>query len=368
MKKSNDLKYLFITRTLRGGGAERFVATFAGFMAEQGYDVHILTYEISDQDYPVSEKVKIHVMPYVEDSIRGKFLRILRMKQALSAIDPDVLIPFIETVVTCTYIVNLLLRKKFVYTVRNSPWHAAGGRSSEMMRKRIAGTVDAIMLQNEEQRDFFPGSYHNRIYIVPNPVARKFAASRKEVYAPDLTRISAIGRLHTQKNFPLLISAAEALRRQNQNFCLQIFGEGDEKDSLEGIIAQKQLSDVCSLMGRTSDVEGVLKNTDLFVLSSDYEGMPNALIEALAMGVPCISSDCRTGPRSLIKEGKTGLLFRTGDLASLTEKMSWALQHPAEMNQMGKAAREDVLNTYRIERTLSSFLEMIEGMYHKEHV
>mgnify|MGYP003293522033 CR=1 FL=1 len=136
--------------------------------------------------------------------------------------------------------------------------------------------------------------------------------------------------------------------------------------AVEALIAQEGLSEVCYLMGRTSNVEAVLKETDLYVMSSDYEGMPNALIEALAMGVPCISSDCRTGPKSLIQEGKTGLLFQTGNLDSLTEKMSWALQHPAEMNQMGRAAREDVLNTYKIEKTLSSFLTMIGGIYSKE--
>lgn len=359
MKKSKDLKYLFITRTLTGGGAERFVATFASFMADQGYDVHILTYEISEKEYPLSSNVKRHVMPYVEDSVRGKFLRMFRMLQALTKINPDVLIPFIDSVVYCTYLVNLLLGKKFVFTVRNSPWRVADSRFPKM----IAKTADAIMLQNLEQEEFFPESYHDRIYIVPNPVAGKFQFCQKEQYAEHLTKICAVGRLHPQKNFPLLISAAKEIRSEYPDICLQIYGEGEARKTLEDLIAQWNLSDVCKLMGRTSKVEDVLKETDLFVLSSDYEGMPNALIEALATGVPCVSSDCRTGPKSLINDGQTGLLFKTGDLDDLKEKMTWALQHPAEMNQMGKKARENVMNTYKIENTLSSFIKMIDGMY-----
>lgn len=366
MKKTDELKYLFITRTLTGGGAERFISTFASFLAEQGYDIHILTYEISDKDYPMSDKVKIHVMPPAESGIAGKFLRIYRMQQELKKLDADVLIPFIDTVVVCTYLANLTVKKKFVYTVRNSPWHDEVTRITKFMLGTIARTADAIMLQNREQEDYFPASYRNRIYIVPNPVAEKFRMCRKEKYAGKLTKLTSIGRLDNQKNFPLMISAVKNVATENPDIRLNIFGEGEKKEALEVLIGQQSPSGVCCLMGRTADVEGVLSETDLFVMSSDYEGMPNALIEALAMGVPCISSDCRTGPKSLIKEGQTGLLFETGSVKSLEEKLSWALQHPEEMNRMGKAAREDVLETYKIEKTMSSFLEMAEGMC-KEH-
>ena len=366
MRDSKSLKYLFITRTLTGGGAERFVATFASFLAEQGYDIHILTYEVSEKDYPLSEKVTLHVMPFVEDNMQGKFLRILRMKQSLTKINADVLIPFIETVVVCTYLVNLLLRKKFVFTVRNSPWHAGGGRLSKLLRDWMARTADAIMLQNREQEAYFPESYHDRIWIVPNPVAEKFASCKKEAYSREITKICAVGRLHSQKNFPLLMSAVKANLDQHPNIRLEIYGEGEQRGELEDFITRENLSDTCSLMGRTSHVEAVLKETDLFVMSSDYEGMPNALIEAMAMGVPCISSDCRTGPQSLLTDGRTGLLFQTGNVGDLTEKLGWALAHPGQMNAMGKAAREDVLETYQIEKTMSSFMKMAEGIFSED--
>lgn len=363
MKSAKDLRYLFIARILYGGGAERFVTTFASYMAEQGYDVHILAYDVTEKDYPLSDKVKLHVMKHVEDNLPGKFLRMSRMIQEQAKIQADVLIPFLGSVEYCAYLANLLMGKKFVFTLRNSPWKVGGGRFFRLTAKK----ADAIMLQNREQQEYFPESYDDRIYIVPNPVQEKFRFCGKEQYAEKLTRICAVGRLHPQKNFPLLLSAMKTIRSVHPNVVLEIYGEGDEGPKLEELITRWELGDVCRLMGRTRNVEAVLKEADLFVMSSDYEGMPNALIEALAIGVPCISSDCRTGPRSLIREGQTGLLFETGNLDSLTEKLTWALQHPAEMNRMGKTAREETLDTYSIENTLSSFMRMIEGICGSTH-
>ena len=285
------------------------------------------------------------------------------MIRELAKIKADVLIPFIETVVSCTWLANLLLRKKFVFTVRNSPWQVANGRLTQMIAKH----ADAIMLQNAEQQEFYPESYRERIWIVPNPVQEKFRFCKKEQYAEKMTRICAVGRLHSQKNYPLLLSAMKAVHSVYPQVVLEIYGEGEERKTLEDLIARWELGDVCKLMGRTQNVEAVLQESDLFVMSSDYEGMPNALIEAMAMGLPCISSNCRTGPRGLIQDGKTGLLFQTGDPDALTEKLLWALQHPAEMNQMGKTAREDVLDTYRIGNTMSSFMKMIEGIWGNAH-
>ena len=175
----------------------------------------------------------------------------------------------------------------------------------------------------------------------------------------------AVGRIVPQKNYPMMIRAFAQLAATNPDIQLDVYGEGEDPcyvKTIQTLISDLGLENRVFLCGRSERIHDEYREHDLFLMASDCEGMPNALIEALAMGVPCISSDCRTGPKSLVKEGQTGLLFKTGNQDSLVEKLTWALQHPDLMNRMGKAAREDVLDTYRIEKTMSSFLEMMDGI------
>ena len=312
MKDLKSSRYLFISRTLRGGGAERFVSTFSSHLAECGYDIHVLVYEEYCDDYYLSEKVKKHVLPYEPLSIKGKVLRIRDMKQKLKSISPDYIIPFVDTVVICSYIANLFARKKFIYTVRVSPWHERLNKTrfSNGMRKLIAYTADAIMLQTKEQGEFYPNKYVRREYIVPNPIPNKYETLKKEIYAKEIVSIIMVGRLEKQKNYDLFIRALYNVRNK-ERLRVRIYGEGSEKEKLNDLIRNLKLEEQCILCGRVDNVDEVLIESDLYVLSSDFEGMPNALMEAMAIGLPCIASDCRTGPKDLISHHKTGLLFKS---------------------------------------------------------
>lgn len=107
---------------------------------------------------------------------------------------------------------------------------------------------------------------------------------------------------------------------------LDIFGEGNQKKYLEGLVDEYGLANHVFLRGRSQSIEKQLQVADMFVMTSDYEGMPNALMEAMAFGVPCISSDCKTGPRSLIKSFENGLLFQTNNVEDLRIKWNGPLQ------------------------------------------
>lgn len=361
MKKNSNLRYLFITRTLRGGGAERFITTFASYMADNGYDVHVITYEKTEDDYEMSRNIKIHMMPTKQGNFYSKIFRIVDMNKLIKKIAPNIVIPFIDTVVVCTWFASIFMNVKLIYTVRVSPWHEGGSFFSKFMRKIIARTADAIMLQTQEQSEYFTKVFSNKIYTVPNPISEKFINNCKKEYRNNIEKIVMIGRLEKQKNIKIALYAIKQLS-MNKKVKLEVYGEGILKDELEHTICEMGLSECCQLMGRTNKVESVLENADLYIMTSDYEGMPNSLMEAMAMGVPIISSDCKTGPRDLIEDGVTGYLFKTADVNSLLEKLTIAIGDPERTNRIGVAGRKFILNQYRIENSLYTFQQMISGI------
>ena len=343
-------KILFISRTLRGGGAERFISTFCSYLAEEGWDISILLYERSQDEYSISPKIKLFLLPERSVSIFNKFRRIIDMYNHLRMINPDVIIPFVDTVVICSFLSNIILRKKFVYTVRVSPWHESltSSKIANFFRKYVAMYSDAIMLQNMEQCEFFSSNYSKKVYIVPNPIPEIYKKIKKDIYNNSYKSIVMTGRLDKQKNIQLMIKALKEISGKYKSVKLFIYGDGVEKSCLEKLISFYHLEKSCYLMGRCNNIPEMLVNADLYILTSEYEGMPNALMEAMAVGLPCISSNCKTGPSELIKHKYSGLLFENNNLTDLIDKLEWALSHEKDMNNCGCNARETIISNYSI--------------------
>lgn len=357
MNKSN--KYLFVIRSLTGGGAERVVSVLSSYMANDGYDVSIIAYDKSENDYEISTKVKIYYMPSDRKGLHGKIQRIFDMRRLIQEAAPDVIIPFVGTVLFVSYLASRYANIPFIRTVRISPWMEANSWIEKKLLEIMDQKAAAIMIQNSEQRDYFPQKYQNKIFEVPNPVAEDFLQIEKSTYHKEIKRIVTAGRLTKQKNHALLIQAVAVLAKDNPNIRLEIYGTGKERSNLVELIRKLKMENHCFLMGRSSDLASIYTESDLFVMCSDFEGMPNALMEAMATGLPCLSSDCMTGPRSLIEDKKTGLLFRTGDLDSLIVQLKWAVTHSALLKEIGEAGKNEMKTKYTCSTIYANMLSML---------
>ena len=175
------------------------------------------------------------------------------------------------------------------------------------------------------------------VMVIPNPLAFKteiFPILKERAKG----RIISVGRLHPQKRFDRLISAFSLLAEKYPAWYIDIFGTGDEKNNLDNQIKQLGLSNRVFLNNPTSDIQREYANSQMFVLSSDLEGFGMVIVEAMACGIPVVSTDCPFGPSEIIEDGKTGLLARM-DTKNLADKMEWMITHDEERIEMGKNAR-----------------------------
>lgn len=215
---------------------------------------------------------------------------------------------------------------------------------------------DGFVFQTKEAKMYFSKSIQKRSAVIPNPV---FVDEKyiKKNYSGKINYIVSVGRLEKQKNYKMLIDAFAEIVSDIDNCRLTIYGEGSIRGELERYINEKGLIDKVLLPGRINNIHEKLMESDLFVLSSDYEGMSNALMEAMAIGLPCISTDCPIGGSAeLIENHKNGLLVPVGD----KDKLKEAIRHLVSNNNLASEMGENA-KFIRKSNSLQQISDMWEG-------
>lgn len=357
-------KIMFVTLSLSGGGAERVVSILSSSLAEMGHEVSVVLYGRKPSEYPVSNLVNISVIDDFSSSGRIKrlFGKIKWIRKFIKKEKPDFIFAFLAQPTVDTYFASLFLKSKFVSTVRNNPKLYPKQKALRALCNFVTKKADVIMLQTEQQKDFFGEREQKKIITVHNPVKTEVLNSNYE-YRDEVNTIATFGRLNAQKNHKLLISAFSRCCAEKDNLVLKIFGEGEEKENLLHLIGKLGLKEKVFLMGRTENVIEELQKTDIFVLSSDYEGSPNALIEAMGMGIPCVSTDCPTGPADLIRNSENGFLVPCGDEKRMTDSILNLVNDCNLRKEAGINARNTICTSYSTEAVVKSLTEQLSGEY-----
>lgn len=319
-------KVLMYIDMMQHGGAQRVMANLANHFAANGVHVVLINdfkLKEGETEYPLDDKIKRY---YLQKNIEGNkiynnIIRISRIRKIITKEKPEIILSFLGRPNIRMLIATLGMKTKKIVSVRNDPNKEYGSSS---LRRTIAGVLfknaDYIVFQTQEAMSYFPTSVQAKGVIILNPVGEQFYNIQR---SEDVKNIISIGRLEPQKNNALLINAFSKITKKFPDENLVFYGEGSLKDSLKLLSDRLGISDKVIFAGDTDDVPDKLAKCKIFVLSSDYEGLPNALMEALAAGVPCISTDCPCGgPKELINEGVNGFLVPVGDI----NKMSIALE------------------------------------------
>lgn len=312
---------IFIS-ALSGGGAERVACNLANYLASQKHDVDILTMGEAIPAEPLLNEIR--EIPLIKDKERGSsavdFLkRILRLRSYMKKENTDVYVVFLPRLTMLMSSFSNLTKAPIIMSERADPKvysekvKKALGKASAKVDGAVFQTIDA----QEWYKPHLKGTAHK---VIPNAINPSFI---REPYEGEREKvIVGAGRLNEQKNFPLLISAFARIADKFPEYKLVIYGKGSLLESLKDLAKEKGVENRVEFPGFVSNMPETLERASMFVLSSDYEGMPNALMEAMAVGVPSVSTDCGGGgARFLIQDGENGLLVPQKDEEKMAEAM-----------------------------------------------
>jgi glycosyltransferase involved in cell wall biosynthesis len=335
-------KIVFHLNCLERGGAERVVANLSGQFAEHGYEVYIATEWQGEDEYKIDDRVKrVHVgltKSQEKKNRISKFIcRITNLRKFLKQTKPDIVVAFAKKANYRALTATIGTELPVVISIRINPIGWYDDLSDKVQIPILFRRISGCVFQTPEQKAFFPKYVQDKSKIILNPINPAFIGNP----IPDKREKAVVhsGRLVDFKNQLMLISAFEKVHIKHPDYVLKIYGpdaHDGTKEKLEALIANNNAKDYVFLMGGSDHLEKDMINGAVAAFSSDYEGMPNAMLEAMALGLPVVATDCPPGgPRMVIENEVNGLLVPVGDADAMAEAINRLIENPEYASELG---------------------------------
>lgn len=348
---------------LVGGGAERVVCNLANHLSKK-HDVTIVTMVETTAEHNLNDKVKNHILLKQCEKggkVHNSVLRYKRLREYIREHNFDLFIVMLPLAIFFLLHFRKQINAPIIASERSDP--KSYGFFKRWLLSKKAKQVEGWVFQTEDAYDWYK-KYMRKAEgkVIPNAINPAFIG--KAYFGERKKEIVSAGRLSKQKNFDLLIKAFSDVANDFPDYILKIYGEGpllsDHKETAKSLNLEARVE----FPGRVNDIDEKIKQASLFVLSSDYEGMPNALMEAMALGLPCISTDCPCGgPRFLIENHKNGILVGVKDRYGLATSMRNLLSDNEYAESLGKNA-VSVCEILAPEKIYDEWEKFVEKIYY----
>ena len=351
----NNKKITFILGGLAKGGAERVVSNLSNQFIEEGYDVHIITLLTDSIEYKLNSKIK--VIDISKKNIAYYKLIIYWIKHLHKYFNenPDRrVISFFIKINIIAIIASCFTKTKLIVSERTDPF--SDGRSSffNILSYVLYKKCDYVVYQTEELASCFYKHFKKRTVVIPNPVVINDSLCNQE---PKANIIVSVGNLKEAKNYYMLIEAINRIKDCLNGYKVIIYGEGVLRSDLENKIKNYSLENTIFLPGSINDVQEKIYKAKLFVLTSNYEGMSNALQEATALGLCCIATDC-LGTNEIIMDNKSGYIIKKNDDRDLADKILYLISDDETRKKFGYRAFT-TSKKYSIENVIDRWEEIL---------
>lgn len=341
MKVRNIMKITIFISALSGGGAERVTCNLANHLCDFGHDIEILTMGDTVAAEPLRDGIKYSpLLPNEErnNALVNNAKRILRLRRYMKKQNVDAYVVMLPVTTELILRFSNLTKAPIIVSERADP--KVYSPKTQKKLQKLTSRASGFVFQTEDAKAWYePYLKGAESVIIPNAINPAFIRSKYE--GEREKTIVGAGRLSKQKNFELLIRAFARVADKFSEHKLVIYGKGDLLESLKCLAAELGVGDRVEFPGFADNMPEVLEKASMFVLSSDYEGMPNALMEAMASGLPCVSTDCGGGgARFLIENGENGILVPRRDEDALAAAMEKILSDETLAAKLGENARK----------------------------
>lgn len=336
---------------------------------EGGYELIACTFDEKKHDfYTLNKSIRRLIIPPLQapQDILGRISlilsRLIALRRLLRKYRPNVLVSFMDRPGLLSILASIGLGIPTIISERTNPLFYNHGNLYDRLKRRIFPWAAAFVAQTSEVGQWaeeFMGK--SKVIVIPNPVGEEFQASpiqaRQKI-------ILSVGRLCIEKGFDMLIEAFSLIAKRYPDWKLQIVGGGDQEELLRALIVKYGLVSQVELTGASSSPQSYMQNAAIYVTSSRVEGFPNALLEAMASGMPPISFDFSCGPRDLIEHQKNGLLVKANDCEALAQAMAYLIENDGMRSRLAEAAK-DVQNQYSTAEISSRWRQLIDLLSRK---
>lgn len=344
-------KIMFVLGSMQGGGAERVISILANHYTSLGFSVEIVTLLDNKVGYKLNKKI---TLTYLSTSNVNSFLKpyywVKNFRTNIKKSKPDIVVSFFAKINLITLISTFKTNSLVYISERNDPRKDNRSFLIKCLTYLLYPLSDGVIFQTKYAKNTFPKNVQKKSYIIPNPIDINFDSS---IEKKNMSKIVTVGKLMKQKNHKMLIEAFNLIENRIPNINLEIYGDGELRPQLLEQIESLGLNNRIHLKGKTNDVFNIVYNSKLFVLSSDFEGMSNALLEAMVLETPVVTTDC-SGTDEIIEDKINGRIVEVHNTQKLAEAILDMLENYDEARAMAKNAKETVKD-FSVENSYSKW-------------
>ena len=327
------MRVVILTSSLVMGGAERVAVSLANYLSKRNVETYLMVFDNKESAYCIDDSVNYvkNINNVEKGKLKSFFQRIKYLFKTLNKIKPDIVFTLFYDITFYALFYKFFSNSKklkIISSERNHPKSEKRRGLKGKLNVLASRLCDGFIFQTERAKKYYPKKVQDKSVVIHNGISNPLVNQIDSKNLRSKKIITSMGRLENQKAHDIMIRAFAKVIEEFPDYELVIHGEGSKREYLESLIRELNLEKNVKLPGKNENALIEVANGKIFLLTSRYEGMPNALMEAMAIGMPCISTDCEMGPAELISDGINGFLVQVDNIEELADKIIMLLKDP----------------------------------------